>query len=114
MNGTALITGASSGIGTCMARILADEGWNLVISGRNVGALENLRDELAPKGASITVLQADLSKDGAAMGINHILCYGVDNGHALQVNALYLIAMILWGGIKRHREAQSCVQSFSA
>ena len=49
-----------------MARILADEGWDLVISGRNVAALEGLRDELASKEVSITVIQTDLSKDGAA------------------------------------------------
>ena len=67
MNGTALITGASSGIGTCMARILAEEGWDLVISGRNVGAMERLQDEILSKSdIGITVIGADLSKDGAA------------------------------------------------
>ena len=67
MNGTALITGASSGIGTCMARILAEDGWDLVISGRNIASLESIRDELTSKNdVNITVIGADLSKDGAA------------------------------------------------
>ena len=69
MNGTALITGASSGIGLSMARILAKDGWDLIISGRNISALESLRDELISYGAKVMVIQADLSKDGAAEGI---------------------------------------------
>ena len=70
MNGTVLITGASSGIGRAMARILAEEGWDLIIVGRNQSALSSLSEELSSKnGVKVTVVEADLSKDGAAQKV---------------------------------------------
>ncbi len=39
-NQTALITGASTGIGFAVARALADQGWNLVLNSRDPGRLE--------------------------------------------------------------------------
>ena len=44
---TALITGASRGLGLALARQLARSGWNLIIDARGAGALEAVRDELA-------------------------------------------------------------------
>jgi NAD(P)-dependent dehydrogenase (short-subunit alcohol dehydrogenase family) len=44
---TALITGASRGLGLALARQLARMGWNLIIDARGAGALETVRDELA-------------------------------------------------------------------
>jgi NAD(P)-dependent dehydrogenase (short-subunit alcohol dehydrogenase family) len=44
---TALITGASRGLGLEMARALAARGWSLIIDGRDVGSLRAARDELA-------------------------------------------------------------------
>jgi NAD(P)-dependent dehydrogenase (short-subunit alcohol dehydrogenase family) len=44
---TALITGASRGLGLALARALAGEGWNLVIDARGAGALEAARAELS-------------------------------------------------------------------
>jgi NAD(P)-dependent dehydrogenase (short-subunit alcohol dehydrogenase family) len=45
-NRTALITGASRGLGLALARALAIEGWNLIIDARGADALENARAEL--------------------------------------------------------------------
>lgn len=67
MNGTVLLTGASSGIGKSMARILAKDGWDLIIVGRNRKGLDALADELS--GAKVTIIESDLSKDGAAESI---------------------------------------------
>lgn len=39
----ALITGASSGIGKDMARVLAKEGYHLALVARNIQALEELK-----------------------------------------------------------------------
>ena len=51
MNGTAaptaLITGASRGLGFALARGLAGEGWNLVIDARGGEALETVREALS-------------------------------------------------------------------
>lgn len=44
---TALISGASRGLGLALARRLAQNGWSLIIDGRNAQALANARDELA-------------------------------------------------------------------
>lgn len=44
---TALITGASRGLGLALARGLAARGWNLVIDARGAEALEAAREELA-------------------------------------------------------------------
>jgi NAD(P)-dependent dehydrogenase (short-subunit alcohol dehydrogenase family) len=44
---TALITGASRGLGLALARHLARDGWNLIIDARGTEALEDARAELA-------------------------------------------------------------------
>jgi len=44
---TALITGASRGLGLALARGLAARGWNLIIDGRDADRLRGVRDELA-------------------------------------------------------------------
>ncbi|MGH3148819.1 MAG: SDR family NAD(P)-dependent oxidoreductase, partial [Rubrobacter sp.] len=46
-NRTALITGASRGLGLALARRLAREGWSLIIDARGEDALENARAELS-------------------------------------------------------------------
>src|ERR687894_2622531 len=44
---TALITGASRGLGLALARTLAGDGWTLIIDARTEEALENVRAELS-------------------------------------------------------------------
>jgi NAD(P)-dependent dehydrogenase (short-subunit alcohol dehydrogenase family) len=44
---TAIVTGASRGLGLALARSLADRGWRLVIDARGADALEAARAELA-------------------------------------------------------------------
>lgn len=56
----ACITGASSGIGEALARSLAQEGVDLLITGRNESALKSLTEELS-KHSSITYLVCDLT-----------------------------------------------------
>ena len=59
---TALITGASSGIGLELARCFAGEGSNLVLVARNLEALQQLAAELESKHhIKVRSLRADLS-----------------------------------------------------
>jgi len=46
---TALITGASRGLGLALARGLAARGWNLIITARDEDRLLSVRDELATR-----------------------------------------------------------------
>lgn len=57
----ALVTGASSGIGTEIARVLARRGRNVVLVARRGDTLEEIAQELRPGGTRVEVLPTDLS-----------------------------------------------------
>lgn len=59
--GTALVTGASGGIGTHIARRLAREGMNVAVSGRREDALAQVVAELTALGVKAVSVPADLS-----------------------------------------------------
>lgn len=66
-NKTALITGASSGIGKELAHIHAEQGGDLVIVARRQDKLNALKTELENKhGVKVTVIAKDLTLPGAA------------------------------------------------
>ena len=59
---TALVTGATSGIGRAYAEVLAHRGMDLVLVGRNTQRLTEVADELSEETrAHVEVLVADLS-----------------------------------------------------
>ncbi len=67
---TALITGASSGIGRELARIHAKEGGDLVIVARSEDKLEQLKKELEDSHSiRVTVIAKDLTRPQAAQEI---------------------------------------------
>jgi short-subunit dehydrogenase len=62
---TALITGASRGIGPHLATALADRGMNLVLTGRSASELEVVAAEQRKRGARVLTVACDLLDDGA-------------------------------------------------
>jgi 3-oxoacyl-[acyl-carrier protein] reductase len=75
---TALVTGASGGIGGAIARQLHGQGARLVLTGRRRDALDALAAEL---GERIAVQPADLATPGAAEG----LIEAVESGGGLDI-----------------------------
>jgi uncharacterized protein len=69
----ALVTGASSGIGADLARELARDGHDLVLSARSLAPMEALAAELEDYGAGSVVIPADLSNPGAGKELAHAI-----------------------------------------
>jgi short-subunit dehydrogenase len=63
---TALITGASRGIGPLIAREIARQGGHVVLTGRSADDLRAVTAELAADGADVSFIPADLTQPGAA------------------------------------------------
>lgn len=63
---TALVTGASRGIGALIAREIASKGGHVVLTGRSAADLKAVTSELAAAGADVSFLVADLTQEGAA------------------------------------------------
>jgi uncharacterized protein len=84
MRETALVTGASGGIGEDLARLLAAGGRNVVLLARTTARLETLAAELSKAhGVTATALGVDLSEPDAAEGVARTLA-----GRGLAVDIL--------------------------
>jgi short-subunit dehydrogenase len=71
---TALVTGASSGLGACFARHLAAQGYDQVLVARRVAALEDVAVEIRREhGVEVVTLAADLSDPAAPESIREEL-----------------------------------------
>ena len=57
----AVITGASRGLGLALARVLAADGWSLVIDARDAGALRSAAACL-PGGTTVTTVPGDITR----------------------------------------------------
>lgn len=73
MNKIVLITGASAGIGEATARIFAENGWNIIITGRREERLDKLKNELEKDGVKVLPLSFDVRDQTAvSKAINSI------------------------------------------
>jgi len=60
---TAVITGASSGIGMELARLFAANGYDLIVTARRAELLQSLSDELRnAHGTSVNIIQMDIAQ----------------------------------------------------
>jgi NAD(P)-dependent dehydrogenase (short-subunit alcohol dehydrogenase family) len=82
---TALVTGASRGLGRALARELAHRGWNLIIDGRDAATLRVIRDELAQL-THVAAIAGDVS-DPAHRHELAVLARGHAGLHAVINNA---------------------------
>lgn len=81
---TALITGASDGIGRELARLFAADGHRLVLVSRNEEKLTKLARELTRYGApDVMVIAADLTRENSAAEV-----YNKIKNHNLDINFL--------------------------
>jgi NAD(P)-dependent dehydrogenase (short-subunit alcohol dehydrogenase family) len=71
--GTALITGASRGLGLALARELARSGWRLIIDARGADALEKARKELSFH-TEILALPGDVSDASHRKQLAEVAC----------------------------------------
>ncbi len=67
---TALITGASQGIGYALAKVLAEEGCNLHLAARNGAAMEALKAELVQYPVEVTLHPGDLGTTEAMVALD--------------------------------------------
>jgi 3-oxoacyl-[acyl-carrier protein] reductase len=63
---TALVTGASGGIGAAIARALYAQGAGIVLSGTREAVLAEVAADIAPDGARVHICPADLSDPASA------------------------------------------------
>lgn len=75
---SALVTGASRGIGLGIARMLAERGWGLTITARGSEALIDVADEIARDPAQIHVVAGDMGDSGhvEALVDRHMAAFG--------------------------------------
>jgi hypothetical protein len=73
---TALITGASAGIGAALARFLAGKGLRVVLVARREDRLEALASEIKADGGLAQVVAADLSREDERVALFEQICRG--------------------------------------
>lgn len=75
---SALVTGASRGIGAAIADRLAASGWDLTISARGIEALNETAQRLAAHGGRVEVVPADMSDEAevTALAAAHAEAFG--------------------------------------
>jgi short-subunit dehydrogenase len=67
---TALVTGASSGIGRAFAELLAGDGFDVVLVARSAGTLAEMADEFRRRfGVAASAITQDLAEPGAAQAV---------------------------------------------
>lgn len=69
MNKTAIVTGASSGIGRATAKLFAEEGANVVVAARRQQELDTLVQEITHAGGTAIALAGDVTEEDYAKAL---------------------------------------------
>ena len=100
---TALITGASRGIGRRTAELLAHQGWDLLLTARSADQLEHLAAELRSTGVSVAFAAIDLTQpEGIAAAMADLLQQGetpsvlINNAGAAYTGDLLAMSLERW------------------
>ena len=67
-NKTALVTGASSGLGRHFANVLADAGAHVVLAARRLDKLEELAGEIQRRGGKALPVEMDVTSEDSVTG----------------------------------------------
>ena len=86
----ALVTGASRGIGAATAQALAAAGAHVVLTGRDVGALETVEEAIHQAGGAATIAPLDLTEADSIARLAHAIAGRWDALDVLVINAAYL------------------------
>jgi short-subunit dehydrogenase len=90
---TALVTGASAGIGEALAHVFAERGWNLIVTARRTDRLLALADTIEQRhGRRVHVVAADLASPAAGAMIEADVARAGLRVDALVNNAGYAVS----------------------
>ncbi|MEG9268078.1 SDR family NAD(P)-dependent oxidoreductase [Qipengyuania sp. Mu-71] len=92
-NRLALVTGASKGIGAATARALAAAGAHVVLTGRDVPALEAVEDAIHAVGGASTIAPVDLAESDGLARLASAIAARWDKLDYLVISAAYLPAL---------------------
>lgn len=87
---TALVTGASRGIGAATALALAEAGVHVILVARKVKALEVIEDQIHAKGGTSTIAPLDLTEADAVSRLAGAIAGRWDTLDILCISAAYL------------------------
>jgi len=100
---TALITGASRGIGRRTAELLAQQGWDLLLTARSADQLDQLAAQLSQQGVSVASAAIDLTQpDAIALAMADLLQRGatpsvlINNAGAAYTGELLSMPLERW------------------
>ncbi|WP_324827237.1 SDR family NAD(P)-dependent oxidoreductase [Qipengyuania zhejiangensis] len=88
-----LVTGASKGIGAATAKAFANAGAHVIITGRDVRALETVEDAIHAEGGNSTIAPVDLAEADGIARLATAISGRWDKLDALVLSAAYLPAL---------------------
>lgn len=98
---TAIITGGGTGIGKATAILFAEEGANVVITGRREEKLKEVQDEVKTKGHDIDIFACDVSDEQSC---KETVDYVIDKYG--QIDILFNNAGVLMPGVTHETETE--------